>query len=88
MDNFWILITPPPHTHTHTVTLYGCNDLFSGYSECLASRTGSKFECGWCEGSCEVMQECSNSFDIEGENYPDPVITSFTPMSGKNTVSE
>ncbi len=50
---------------------------------------GSKFACGWCEGTCEVMQECSNIFvDTEGENSPAPVIDSFTPMSGKTTVSK
>ncbi|XP_064398755.1 hepatocyte growth factor receptor-like isoform X4 [Halichondria panicea] len=42
---------------------------------------GSEFRCGWCEDSCEVMQECSNNF-TEGGNPPPPVINSFTPMSG------
>ncbi len=47
---------------------------------------GSEFACGWCESSCEVTQECSNSFVTEGDNCPAPVINSFDPMSGKNRV--
>ena len=31
-----------------------------------------------------MTQECSNSFVIEGNNCPAPVINSFTPMSGNN----
>ncbi len=70
----------PPHT---VLTLYDCREIASGCSECLASRIGSEFTCGWCEDSCEVMQECSNSFITEGGSCPAPVINSFTPMSGK-----
>ena len=64
------------------VTLYDCRILASGCSECIATRMGSEFACGWCGGSCEVMQECStaDSFVIEGDNCPAPVINSFTPM--------
>ncbi len=82
LDN--LLVHPTP---THTVTLYDCRDMASGYSECIAVRMGSEFACGWCGGSCEVMQECSNTFVTEGINPPPPVINSFTPMSGKNAVS-
>ncbi|XP_064398654.1 hepatocyte growth factor receptor-like isoform X2 [Halichondria panicea] len=75
------------HTLSNTmqqlsVTLYDCRDLASGYLECIAVRMGSEFACGWCGGSCEVMQECSNTFITEGDNPPAPVINSFTPMSG------
>ena len=75
---------PPTHTHTHTVTLYDCRNLASGCLECIAAGIGLQFTCGWCGGSCEVMQECSNSFITEGDNCPAPVINSFTPMSGKH----
>ncbi|XP_064398663.1 hepatocyte growth factor receptor-like [Halichondria panicea] len=75
------------HTLSNTmqslsVTLYDCRDLASGYSECIAVRMGSEFACGWCEGSCEVRQECSNTFITEGINLPAPVINSFTPILG------
>ncbi len=69
------------------MTLYDCRDMASEYSECVAVRMGSEFACGWCGGSCEVMQECSNTFITEGNTPPPPVINSFTPMSGKNAVS-
>ncbi|XP_064398635.1 plexin-B1-like isoform X2 [Halichondria panicea] len=65
-----------------SVTLYDCRDLASECSECIAVRMGSEFACGWCGGSCEVMQECSNTFITEGDSCPAPVINSFTPMSG------
>ncbi|XP_064387556.1 uncharacterized protein LOC135335860 isoform X4 [Halichondria panicea] len=65
------------------VTLYDCRNLASRCSECIAVGIGLEFPCGWCGGSCEVMQECSNtSFITEGNNCPAPVINSFTPMSG------
>ncbi|XP_064388277.1 hepatocyte growth factor receptor-like isoform X2 [Halichondria panicea] len=64
------------------VTLYDCRNLASGCLECIAAGIGLEFPCGWCGGSCEVMQECSNSFITEGDNCPAPVINSFTPMSG------
>ncbi|XP_064383417.1 uncharacterized protein LOC135332039 isoform X3 [Halichondria panicea] len=70
-------------SNTTAVTLYDCRNLASGCSECIAARIGSEFVCGWCGGSCEVIQECStDSFFIEGDKCPAPVINSFTPMYG------
>lgn len=76
------------HTHTsymHAVTLYDCHALASGCSDCVATR-GSGFACGWCRDSCEVTDECSTTFAIEGENCPAPVITSITPFSGEGRI--
>ncbi|XP_064398989.1 plexin-A4-like [Halichondria panicea] len=75
------------HTLSNTmqslsVTLYDCRDLASGYTECIAVRMFSEFACGWCGVSCEVRQECSNTFITEGNNPPAPVINSFTPILG------
>ncbi len=78
----------PPHTHTHTVTLYYCPDLGSGCSECLASRLGSEFTCGWCEDSCDVLQKCNGfTFITEGRNCPVPFINSISPDSGNHFTS-
>ncbi len=39
--------------------------------------------CGWCGDSCEIAEECSNTFITEGENCPAPVIISISPLSGE-----
>ncbi|XP_064398640.1 plexin-A2-like [Halichondria panicea] len=72
-------------TQQTDITLFDCRNLGSGCSECLASRLGSKFTCGWCSlsDSCEVLQECTNDvFVTEGRNCPSPFIKSISPESG------
>ena len=81
-QSLWTLT--PPH-NTHAVILYYCRDLGSGCSECLASRRGSEFMCGWCEDSCNVLQECNGyTFITEGRNCPAPFINSISPDSGNH----
>ncbi len=89
LDKIIFILLPDSNVipSSNTVTLYDCQELASGCSSCIAAGMRSHFACGWCESSCEVRQECSNSFVIKGDNCPAPVINSFNPISGKNTVS-
>ena len=71
---------------THTVTLYDCPSLADGCSQCVGTRMGSGFMCGWCQltGTCEVTQECSNMPVIDmATSCPSPIINSFFPISGE-----
>ena len=87
-----IIFIQPLSTICHllyTVTLFDCHNLGSGCSECLASRLGSEFTCGWCSlsDSCEVLQECTNDvFVTEGRNCPTPFITLISPESGNHYI--
>ena len=68
-----------------TVTLYECRSLAVGCSLCIRTRMESGFMCGWCGGTCEVMEECKNQFITTGSSCPNPTITSFSPKSGALT---
>ena len=72
--------------HFHAVLLYDCRELMAtGCSSCIGLNVGTGFKCGWCaaSSSCEIEAECSNTFVSSGENCPAPVITAFSPSSGR-----
>ena len=55
-------------------------------STCLAATMSPGLECGgWCKPTTEcqfVGESCNSAHVLQGDNCPDPVITSFTPTSG------
>ena len=67
-----------------TVFLYDCRVLAVDCSSCIGSRGTPGFECGWCDHTCSISEECRHSVPsiITGKQCPAPVITEFSPSSG------
>ena len=51
-------------------------------SACVSTRQSTTFQCGWCDTSCTVSEECSISLITMGTQCPAPSITSISPTSG------
>ena len=66
------------------VTLYDCMPMATDCSVCINTRIGTGFQCGLCDATCSVTEECTGRtpFVNTGAECSAPLITLIQPQTG------
>ena len=69
---------------TFIVTLYDCKPMATDCSACINTRIGTGFQCGWCDATCRILEECTGRapFVNTGAQCPAPSIAMIQPQTG------
>ncbi|KAK3101113.1 hypothetical protein FSP39_001037 [Pinctada imbricata] len=63
-----------------TVQIYKCASMVESCGRCLT--LGQEYECGWCNGTCELQAGCSSNWLEPSATCPNPQIFRVSPNIG------